>query len=108
MDVLLAPFALIGLLLFSPFIALNAYVFVWICGPAIRRAGRCWQEGANRAMDEWEAHRFGAGDKIHGRIVGSDVVLSAPAPAIPKQTAPEIPIPDSGHRWLGSPTGSKR
>ncbi len=40
------------LLLMAPFIALQAYLLVWILGPAIRRAGRCWEEGRQRAVDK--------------------------------------------------------
>ena len=36
---------LVGLLLVAPFIALQAYLLVWMLGPAIRRAGRRWAEG---------------------------------------------------------------
>jgi hypothetical protein len=52
MDVILAPLALLYLLLVGPFIALNAYLLVWLCGPAIRRAGKCWEEGRRRAGTE--------------------------------------------------------
>ncbi len=40
----------LALLLTAPFIALQAYLLVWILGPAIRRAGKCWEEGRQRVF----------------------------------------------------------
>jgi hypothetical protein len=49
---ILTPFLLFILIAFAPFVALNAYILVWLIGPAIRRAARCWEEGRQRASDD--------------------------------------------------------
>ena len=100
-------FPTIVLVLVAPFILLNTYLLAWICGPAIRHAGKCWEEGRMRAVLNPEERRYlkAVGETIGAAECPARAVVAAPA--IPKQTTPEIPTPDSGHRWLGSPTGRK-
>lgn len=96
------------LLMAAPFILLNTYLLAWICGPAIRHMGKCFEQGRIRARADAEPRRVDAA-YLPGAYVAAAVPRAvAAAPAIPKQTTPEIPTPDSGHRWLGSPTGVKR
>jgi len=52
MDSIFAPLVLVLLLLFGLYIGLIAYFFVWFCGPAIRRAGKCWEQGRMKAAAE--------------------------------------------------------
>jgi hypothetical protein len=102
MELLFSPFLLIPLLLFGPFIALNAYLLVWLCGPAIRRAGRCWQEGCGRArvgkdMDARTTELSKAWDHAVGKNT-----LHAVRPYEPPHVGEVIKTDDAGHRWLGA------
>ena len=66
--------ATIFTLIMAPFIALQAYILVWILGPAIRRAGRRWEEGrydvhhARREELNIEYKR-GVEDAWEGRVI---------------------------------------
>lgn len=103
--VLLLPTIL--LLLAAPFICLNTYLVVWICGPAIRRAGKCFEQGRIKAMVE-EERRLGP-DAV-GETMSAPrplPVIRASAPARPSDTAGNFRDKDAGHRWLGEPGAKK-
>jgi hypothetical protein len=100
---MLAPLGLVVILLFGPFIALNAYLLVWLCGPAIRRAGRKWEEGRHQAMAATASKVVPTLRRtLHEALSGVklDALSQARPPARP---VPEAAPPDAGHRWLGDP-----
>lgn len=76
MEALLAPLVIIVLLVFAPFIALQAYILVWILGPAIRRAGRKWEEGRLEAQERWQKQHGPAAAEGQG-------APAAPSPVVP-------------------------
>ena len=94
------------LLLVAPFICLNAYLLVWMCGPAIRRAGKCFEEGrlqADAAAFFRKSPSASAGTyyPMHAKEFTAD-----PTP-VSLDTPRAGPGPeDAGHRWLGA-TGKR-
>jgi hypothetical protein len=128
MEVLFAPFFFVILLLVGPFVALNAYVLVWLCGPAIRRAGRKWEEGRNQALaGSWELEQarkpwapFGYAPAWKKPVCAFCNSRHSPSercntpsgdPPVEKESLPGNPDApaynlDAGHRFLGG-TGKK-
>ena len=89
--------ATIFTLIMAPFIALQAYILVWILGPAIRRAGRRWEEGrydvhhARREELQLE-YQCGVEDAWAGRVIK--------APTLPGPAADRTPTdPDIGAQY---------
>ena len=85
--------ATIFTLIMAPFIALQAYILVWILGPAIRRAGRRWEEGrydvhhARREELQLE-YKNGVEDAFEGRVIKAG---RSPAPAADRTpTDPDV------------------
>lgn len=122
MELIFAPIGIILLLLFAPFIALNAYIVAWLTGPAIRRAGRYWQEGVLKAEGKYKEaataeYMRGVQDALRSaaqfvpaatnpsftQLPGQQVVLVAQPQAPPRheEIKPLETSQDSGHRWLG-------
>ncbi len=102
MEVLFNPLVVIILILFAPFIALNAWVVVWICGPAIRRAGRWWEEGRQQAMESaWGREKVKEPWAPFGHI---EQFTPPPVarPHEPPHAQQDPAADDAGHRWLGS------
>jgi len=91
---LLAPILLPVLVLFAPFIALQAYFLVWLLGPAIRRAGECWEQGRQRAISDRHhdlnnEYSRGLNDAWSGHVVPGVSVTPVLAPKV--NTAPATP-----------------
>jgi hypothetical protein len=85
--------AILFTLLSAPFIALQAYILVWLLGPAIRRAGRRWQEGKWQAIsdqrrDVADAYNRGLNDAWSGHVVPGVSVTPVVAPGV--NTAPLV------------------
>lgn len=83
MEAILTPLLLVFILIFGPFIALNAYLLVWLCGPAIRRAGRRFAEGwlevEERRMDKIAL--FPVAEAQHPKWLDKSPLADAPGPA---------------------------
>ena len=89
-----APLAVLIIIILGPFIALQAYLLVWFCGPAIRRAGKCWEEGRQRVIADRQAELSGeywrgCNDAWSGRVVPA--VSVAPVPSPDSTAAPAKP-----------------
>ena len=102
MEAILAPLFFVILLIFAPFIALNAYLLVWICGPAIRRAGRRFAEGWVEVTDRRELQRDVMTHGITPLRGAPGARRTAPAVAEAKAPEPQAITPDAGHAWLGN------
>jgi hypothetical protein len=94
------------LLAWGPLIALNVYLLVWMCGPAIRRAGKCWEQGRNQALaGSWELEEAKKPFAPFGYVE-----RPAPPPVARPHEPPHAQqapaADDAGHRWLGE-TGKK-
>jgi hypothetical protein len=101
MEILFAPLLFVVLILLGPFVALNAYLLVWLCGPAIRRAGRKWEEGCNQAMAEsWELKEVKKPFAPFGYVERPDPPPVA-RPHEPPHAQQAPAADDAGHRWLG-------
>jgi hypothetical protein len=89
------------LLLAAPFIAINTYLLVWICGPAIRHAGKCFEQGRQQAIAQPRAPSlpgkqfapFGYNDPPRAK----DATLHSSMAVQPAVAGKQ----DAGHRWLG-------
>ncbi len=89
--------AIVFTLLMAPFIALQAYILVWILGPAIRRAGRKWEEGVLQSQDAWR-------NKVDGDLAAlrrAQAISPAPPPTrAPAPAADRTPTdPDVGAQY---------
>jgi hypothetical protein len=107
MDVIFAPLFVLILVLFAPFIALNAYLLVWLCGPAIRRAGKCWEEGRLKATakeSRWAPWGLVGDAPSEPRGSVTQDAKAHSATAMPATVAGAY---DAGHRWLGTPGAKK-
>jgi hypothetical protein len=69
-------------------------MLVWLLGPAIRRAGRRWEEGKWQAISDQrrevnDAYARGLTDAWSGHVVPGVSVQAVPAPDV--NTAPATP-----------------
>lgn len=100
--------ACVVFIVFALIMCAIADILVWILGPAIRRAGRCFEEGRIIAWNK------NVDDSI--RTLGKAEKRSPAASLDPiakhfddsrAETKEPVPV-DAGHRWLGdTPRGQK-
>ena len=96
-----APLVLVLLLLFGLYIGLIACFFVWFCGPAIRRAGKCWEQGRMKAAAEergWAPWGYVSDPQSQPQAFGKQDPTSPADKEALKDSARRY---DAGHRFLG-------